>query len=141
MEVLGGAASAVAVIELAAKVGALCVRYSLAVKKAKHDIERLQQQIDALKTIAKGAQQLLQGPDGPRLKTAQSLDGALANARSQLDVICTKLEEKLDGRTGRVIRRLGLLKWPFESKDIDKIVASLQQDRDTISAALQIDQT
>ena len=56
MEVLGGAASAIAVIEFAAKVGALCARYSLTVKRAKHDIKRLKQQIDALKTIAKGAQ-------------------------------------------------------------------------------------
>ncbi|KAL8296250.1 hypothetical protein RB600_001638 [Gaeumannomyces tritici] len=43
----------------------------------------------------------------------------------------------------KVMRRIGLraLTWPFEAKDVDKIIANLQRDQDTISAALQIDQT
>ncbi|KAL8284627.1 hypothetical protein RB600_009170 [Gaeumannomyces tritici] len=144
MEGLGTAASAIAVIELAAKAGALCLRYSLAVKNAKQDIERFRQQTEALKTIAEGAQRLLQGPDGARLETSQNLRNALANTYSQLDPICTKLEEKLNtGRRGQAMRRIGLraLTWPFETKDVDKIITSLQRDQDTISAALQIDQT
>ncbi|KAL8296246.1 hypothetical protein RB600_001638 [Gaeumannomyces tritici] len=142
MEGLGAAASAIAVIDLAAKVGALCFQYSLAVKDAKEDIERFRQQIEALKTIAEGAQRLLQ--DGARLETSQNLRDALANTHSQLDPIRTKLEKKLNkGRTGQVMRRIGLraLTWPFEAKDVDKIIANLQRDQDTISAALQIDQT
>ncbi|KLU92350.1 hypothetical protein MAPG_11296 [Magnaporthiopsis poae ATCC 64411] len=138
------AASAIAVIELAANVGALCLRYSLAVKNAKQEIERFRQQTEALKTTAEGAQRLLQGPDGGRLETLQNLRDALANARSQLDPIRTKLEEKLNtGRRGRAMRRIGLraLTWPFETKDVDKIITNLQRDQDTISAALQIDQT
>ncbi|KAL8403218.1 hypothetical protein RB594_008469 [Gaeumannomyces avenae] len=144
MEGLGAAASAIAVIDLAAKVGALCFQYSLAVKDAKEDIERFRQQIEALKTIAEGAQRLLQGPDGARLETSQNLRDALANTHSQLDPIRTKLKKKLKrGRTGQVMRRIGLraLTWPFEAKDVDKIIANLQRDQDTISAALQIDQT
>ncbi|KAL8284649.1 hypothetical protein RB600_009186 [Gaeumannomyces tritici] len=89
MEGLGAAASAIAVIDLAAKVGALCFQYSLAVKDAKEDIERFRQQIEALKTIAEG---------------------------------------------------LRALTWPFETKDVEKIIANLQRDQDTISGALQIDQ-
>ncbi|KAL8402643.1 hypothetical protein RB596_009126 [Gaeumannomyces avenae] len=138
------AASAIAVIELAANVGALCLQYSLAVKNAKQEIERFRQQTEALRTTAEGAQRLLQGPDGGRLETLQNLRDALENARLQLDPICTKLEEKLNtGRRGRVMRRIGLraLTWPFETKDADKIITSLQRDQDTISAALQIDQT
>ncbi|KAL8366620.1 hypothetical protein RB595_010469 [Gaeumannomyces hyphopodioides] len=144
MEALGAAASAVAVIELGAKVGALCLQYSRDVKRAKDDIDRFRQQTEALKTIAEGAQRLLQGPDGSRFETAQNLRSALANARSQLDPIHTRLEEKLkNGRTHRAMRRMGLraLKWPFESKDVEKIISDLRQERDAISAALQVDQT
>ncbi|EJT69617.1 hypothetical protein, variant 1 [Gaeumannomyces tritici R3-111a-1] len=142
MEALGAAASAIAVVELAAKVGALCLQYSRDVKRAKDDIDHFRQQTEALKTIAEGAQRLLQGPYGPRLETAQKLYSALTNARSQLDPIHTRLEEKLDtGRVGRVKRRLGLLAWPFESKDIEKLIATLKRDGDTISAALQVDLT
>jgi hypothetical protein len=41
------------------------------------------------------------------------------------------------------MRSFGLraLTWPLKTKDVDKIIASLQRDQDTISAALQIDQT
>ncbi|KAL8299267.1 hypothetical protein RB593_009250 [Gaeumannomyces tritici] len=144
MEALGAAASAVAVIELAAKVGALCLQYSRDVKRAKDDIDRFRQQTEALKTIAEGAQRLLQGPDGSRFEIAQNLRSALANARSQLDPIHTRLKEKLkNGRTHRAMRRMGLraLVWPFESKDVEKIISDLRQERDAISAALQVDQT
>lgn len=33
------------------------------------------------------------------------------------------------------------LKWPFESKDVDSIVQTLGEFRDTLSASLNIDQT
>ncbi|KAL8313011.1 hypothetical protein RB593_007301 [Gaeumannomyces tritici] len=144
MEALGAAASAIAVVELAANVGALCLQYSRDVKKAKNDIDRFRQQTEALKTIAEGAQRLLQSPDGSRFETAQNLRSALANARSQLDPIHTRLEEKLkNGRTHRAMKRMGLraLVWPFESKDVEKIISDLRQERDAISAALQVDQT
>jgi hypothetical protein len=52
------------------------------------------------------------------------------------------LEAKLHSRKRRAMRCLGLraLNWPFESKDMDKIITNLQQDQDSFAAALQIDQ-
>ncbi|KAL8296096.1 hypothetical protein RB600_001541 [Gaeumannomyces tritici] len=142
MEALGAAASAIAVVELAAKVVALCLQYSRDVRKAKDDIDSFRQQTEDLKAIAEGAQRLLQGPDGSRLETAQNLRSAFANARSQLDPIHTRLDGKLNGRRHRAMRRVGLraLKWPFESKEVEKIISDLRQKRDAISAALQVDQ-
>ncbi|KAL8330667.1 hypothetical protein RB593_001591 [Gaeumannomyces tritici] len=142
MEALGAAASAIAVVELAAKVVALCLQYSRDVRKAKDDIDSFRQQTEDLKAIAEGAQRLLQGPDGSRLETAQNLRSALANARLQLDPIHTRLDGKLNGRRHRAMRRVGLraLKWPFESKEVEKIISDLRQKRDAISAALQVDQ-
>ncbi|KAL8366653.1 hypothetical protein RB595_010492 [Gaeumannomyces hyphopodioides] len=140
MKALEATASAIAVVELAAKVGALCLRYFRDVKKAKNDIDRFRQQTKALKTIAESTQRLLRGPDGFRLETAQKLHSALKNARSQLDSIYTKLEKKLDtGRMGRVKKRFGLFAWPFESKDVEKIISGLRYERNVISAALQMD--
>ncbi|KAK3994174.1 hypothetical protein QBC44DRAFT_306366 [Cladorrhinum sp. PSN332] len=144
MEGLGAAASLIAVVELAAKVGSLCLKYSSAVKSAKSDIERLRKHTENLKTTADDAQKLLQGPHGARLETSQKLREALNNTCSQLGDVATKLEEKLHkGRRAKMMRRLGLraLGWPFESKDVDKIIANLQRDQDSFSAALQIDQT
>ncbi|KAK3305090.1 uncharacterized protein B0T15DRAFT_188479 [Chaetomium strumarium] len=143
MEGLGAAASIIAVVELAAKVGSLCLEYSSAVKSARSDIERLKKHTDSLKTTAEGAQKLLQGPHGARLGTSQKLRETLNNTHSQLGDVATKLEAKLHtGRTASAMRRVGLraLKWPFESKDVDKIIANLQRDQDAFTAALQIDQ-
>ncbi|EAQ88969.1 hypothetical protein CHGG_05588 [Chaetomium globosum CBS 148.51] len=144
MEGLGAAASAIAVVELTAKVGSLCLEYSSAVKSARSDIKRLRKHTDTLKTTAEGVQELLQGPYGARLETSQKLREALSNTCSQLGDVATKLEEKLHkGHRAKMMRRVGLraFGWPFESKDVDKIIANLQRDQDSFSAALQIDQT
>jgi hypothetical protein len=143
MEGLGAAASIIAVVELAAKVGSLCLEYSSAVKNARADIDRLRQNTGSLKITVEGAQKLLQGPHRARLETSDKLRNILNDTHSQLGDIVAKLEEKLHkGRKAKLMRSVGLraLKWPFESKDVDKIVANLQRDQASFSAALQIDQ-
>lgn len=141
MEGLGAAASAMAVVELAAEIAKLCLEYSSAVKNARPEIDRLRQHTDNLKTTIEGAQQLLQSPDGSRLERSQKLRHVLDRTYTQLDHIHGKLENKLN--RGRTMRRIGIraLKWPFESKDIEKIIANLQQDQDAFSATLNLDQT
>jgi hypothetical protein len=79
MEVLGAAASVIAVMQLATTVASLCLEYSSAVKNAKPDIEYLQQHTESLKITLGGAQQLLKSPNGARLET-----GVLANSSSML---------------------------------------------------------
>lgn len=147
MEGLAAAASVIAVVELAAKVASLCLEYASAVKNARADIERLRKHTDSLKTTVEGAQKLLQGPHGARLETSQKLRNALDDTQSQLGDIVAKLEAKLEAKlhTGfkaKAMRALGrrALQWPFESKDVDKIIANLQRDQASFSAALQIDQ-
>lgn len=143
MEGLAAAASVIAVVELAAKVASLCLEYASAVKNARADIERLRKHIDSLKTTVEGAQKLLQGPHGARLETSRKLRNALDDTQSQLGDIVAKLEAKLHtGFKAKAMRALGrrALQWPFESKDVDKIIANLQRDQASFSAALQIDQ-
>lgn len=140
---MDAAASTIAVVELAAKVGSLCLEYSSAVKNAKPDIERLRRHTGGLKATLEGAQQLLQRPGGARLEYSQKLRNTLDNTRVQLDSLHTKLEGRLNkGGAARAMRRVGLraLKWPFESKDVDKIIANLQRDQDSFTAALSLDQ-
>ncbi|KAK4643732.1 hypothetical protein QC761_0070940 [Podospora bellae-mahoneyi] len=144
MEGLGAAASVIAVVELAARVASLCLEYSSAVKNARSDIERLRKHTDSLKITIEDAQKLLQGPHGARLETSQKLREALDNTHSQLGDVATRLEAKLPtSRREKVLAyvRWRALKWPFESKDVDKIIASLQRGQDSFAAALQIDQT
>jgi len=140
MDGLGAAASVVAVVELSAKIASLCVEYSRAVKHAKDDIERLRREVGSLAEFLRELQQFLDGPHNAQLSTSPILCDALKSCRSQL----TELEKKLNpGKRQKAMSRVGLrvLKWPFESKDVNKIVDELNRHKQTVSVALQLDQT
>lgn len=144
MDALGPVASVIAVIDLTAKVASLCVRYSKVVKSAKSDIERLLRELEGLSATLEGARDLLGGPNGTQLRTSQGLRDGLRGCFSQLSDLRMKLEDKLNiGTARKAMSRLGIraLKWPFESKDIDGIIGSLERYRNTLSAAFTIDQT
>ncbi|KAK0766479.1 hypothetical protein N5P37_000204 [Trichoderma harzianum] len=141
---MGGLTSAIAVVELTAKIVSLCAEYSSAVKNASHDIQRLRERISSLGTTLKDVLELLQGSHGARLRTSQKLHDALNNSRLLLDSIATTLESKLNGsRKQKKMRAFGLrsLKWPFESKKLENTIAALEQHQNTMAVAMQIDQT
>lgn len=138
MEGLGAA------VELTVKITSLCAEYSSAVKNASHDIQSLRERISSLETTLKDVMELLESSQGARLRTSQKLHDALNNSRLLLDSIATTLENKLNGGRGqRTMRAFGLraLKWPFESKKLENIMAGLEQHQNTMVVAMQIDQT
>ncbi|KAH6636889.1 hypothetical protein F5144DRAFT_199344 [Chaetomium tenue] len=144
MEAVGSAASIIAVIDLSTKVAALCFQYYSAVKNARSDVERLQGELERLKTTLQGAQRLLESPNGKRLQTSQRLSDGLNGCFSQLSQLRSRLEKKLNpGPACKAMRKFGLraLKWPFESKEIDSIINNLERYRDTLSAGLAVDGT
>jgi hypothetical protein len=143
MDGLSAAASVIAVIQISGSVASLCSEYFKAVKNAKNDIERLQGELNSLKTTLEGTLRLLQSSNGARLQTSQLLRDGLRGCFSQLADLEKELKNKLNpGKTGKMMSRFGVraLKWPFESKDIDAIIKTLKRYRDTVSAGLIIDQ-
>ena len=139
-EGLGIAASAIAVIELAAKVASLCLQYSKDVQGARDDIARLQRTTTDLQNMSKSVKELLDGPHRERLKASRELRATLDDSQRQLE----QLKNKLTPNTPRAaMKRIGLraLKWPFENRDIEKIIESLARFTQTISLSLQVDQT
>jgi hypothetical protein len=140
MEGLGAAANVIAVVDLCAKVASFCYQYSLAVKDAKNDITRLQGEVKSLRDVLGEVQQLLNGPDSAKLSASQKLLEALKDGFSQLKT----LDERLNpGKARKAMSRMGVraLKWPFESKEVDKVINGLEKCKQTVSLALQIDQT
>lgn len=144
MDGVSGAASVIAVVDLSAKVASLCFQYYTAVKNAKADIEQLQEEINRLEITLKHTQRLLESPNGVRLQTSERLADGLPGCCIQLKDLETKLETKLKPKTTQRLRRfLGghALVWPFQSKDVEKIIQNLNKFRDSLSTALTIDQT
>ncbi|EUC26647.1 hypothetical protein COCCADRAFT_66777, partial [Bipolaris zeicola 26-R-13] len=139
MDGLSGAASVIAVVDISAKIVSLCFQYSTAVKDAKDDIERVQRKVGDITHVLEKIKQLLDGQDKARLSTTQGLFSSLEQCREELK----SLEAKLDpGKARKTISRFGFhaLKWPFTSKQVDKIVLNLERYEQTFSSALQVDQ-
>ncbi|KAK6709715.1 hypothetical protein SNK04_010662 [Fusarium graminearum] len=139
-EALGVVSSVIAVVDLSAKVFALCLQYSREVKNAKDDIEKLREEVAIFQATTEELQALVEGPRGKELKASQQLKSAVENGRLRLE----NLEKQLQPSTRRKrMSSFGLraLKWPFESKEVKRTIEDLESCRGTISLALNIDQT
>ena len=139
MDGLSAAANVIAVVDISAKIASLCFQYSVAVKNAKEDIGRLQRKVNDIKDVLGEVQQLLDGRDKTRLSATNKLLDSLKECFLQLEELKTQLEP---GKTRKAMSRFGVraLKWPFTSKEVEKIVASLERYEQTFSLALQADQ-
>lgn len=139
-EAVGLAASIIAIVELSAKVGKLCVQYSTTAGNAKADVSRLQTRLKDLNICLEAAQRLLHDPKNTALATSRSLNDSLNACETGL----AEVRDRLDpGSARKAMRRFGLraLKWPFESKEISTVIANLEHYKQTITLCLQVDQT
>lgn len=139
MEGLGAAANIIAVVDISAKVAALCLRYSKEVAGARTDIDRLHSHVKQLNTILQAAKRLADGPSADSLDMSRELIKSFHECAAELQ----KLEDKLaPSGTRQAMRRFGLraLKWPFTSKEVNQAVENLDRYRRVISLGLQIDQ-
>lgn len=133
----------IAVVDLSAKVAALCYQYSAAVKHAKGDIERLQQKVTEIKNVLEKLQQLLDKHNKSQLSTTHTLLDPLQRCSQELKEIEAVLQAKLSPSSGRkAMQKFGIraLKWPFTSKEVEKTVQNLKEYENTFSLALQVDQ-
>ncbi|KAL3587549.1 hypothetical protein FPOAC2_13446 [Fusarium poae] len=140
MEGLGVAANIIAVIDLSAKVATLCFQYSKDVSSARADIERLRNQVEHLGTALRATQCLVEGTKSLSLSISKGLVGSFRSCIADLE----RLEKKLDPNPVRTaMRRYGIraLKWPFNSKEVDQLLAGLDRHEKTILLGLQVDQT
>jgi hypothetical protein len=140
MDGLSGAASVIAVIDISAKIGSLCFQYSMAVKDAKNDIERVQRKVGDITHILETIKQLLDNQDKTRLSTTQGLFDSLRQCLQDLKDVKVKLEP---GKGRKTMSRIGLraLRWPFTSKQVEKIVSTLDGYKQTFMLALEVDHT
>ncbi|KAH0536253.1 hypothetical protein FGG08_006860 [Glutinoglossum americanum] len=140
MDGLSGAANVIAVVDISAKITSLCFQYSVAVKDAKDDIERLQGKVADIRSILEKIKQLLDRHDKARLSATSGLSDSLKECFRELEELKAELEP---GKTRKAMSRFGVraLKWPFTSKQVEKIVSSLDRYEQAFALALQIDQT
>ncbi|KAL6712638.1 hypothetical protein ACN47E_000515 [Coniothyrium glycines] len=140
MEGLAGAASLIAVIDISAKVAALCFQYSVSVKDSKNDIERIRNKVCDLERLINGVKCILEQGDKARLLNTNNMSQTCKQCLQELEHVKVRLEP---GRTRRAMSRFGYraLKWPFTRKQVDMIISALESHRLNFLFALQMDQT
>jgi len=139
MDGLSTAASVIAVIDLSAKVASVCVQYYSAVKSAKKDIAHLQDVIKNLNDVLNMLRALLDDKHSLRLESSRKLNPALNQCFLDLQALENKLNP---GKRKSTMSRMGIraLKWPYTSKEVDRIIKNLQLTKESITLAMQIDQ-
>lgn len=143
MDPFSATASAIAVIQIAEEVWTLLQNYTLAVKDARKDIQRLSAEVLALHGILERVEDLKNQPGSAQLKTLDllaNLGGPIAQCLGDLKDLASKLRP---GHGPTAMNRAGwrALKWPFTSKDIDKKILFLERYKTTFTLALSTDNT
>lgn len=151
------AASAIAVIQLSAKILHLTVKYYFEVKYARKEISWLESEVSDLQGILRKVVDVVDD-DGDDPKAAEhrlpafSLllvqDGPLEKCHTELAGVATKLEKSAGGSSGQnqsgsSMRQFGIrsLKWPFTSKEIKNSIGVLERCKASFNLALNADQT
>lgn len=138
MEGLAVAASVIAVIDVSAKLVALCRDCFSEVKEAKKDIQRFRTEVTTLENILIDLRDLVDTADGNKLPV---LDTSLKQCQSTLEELVRKLE-KAAGKD-KMMNQFGwrALKWPFSSNDVQKAIEAIERHKNMFNLALTADQT
>ncbi|KAF3085268.1 hypothetical protein TWF569_008420 [Orbilia oligospora] len=145
MEVVGGVASVITLVEVAGKIGLLCARYINEVRSAKAEAERLQTEAKVLEDLFTKVDNLLKGPSGAKLEASRGLKDVLKNSKNILENIQKKLERGQKSKTARFLSKLPeslnveSLTWPFKKSNINKVFDNLETLKKDITLALVVD--
>ncbi|KAF3281948.1 hypothetical protein TWF970_001898 [Orbilia oligospora] len=145
MEVVGGVASVITLVEVAGKIGLLCARYTNEVRSAKAEAERLQTEAKVLEDLFTKVDDLLKGPSGAKLEASRGLKDVLKNSMNILEDIQKKLERGQKSKTARFLSKLPeslnveSLTWPFKKSNINKVFENLETLKKDITLALVVD--
>ena len=141
MDGVSATASIVALIDTSLKVVFLCAEYYSNVKNAKKDVDRFSLEVKAFINVLHNLEKLARNPVGAtRLCASRSLNNDIERCLLDLE----RLQKKLDpGKRQKAMSRYGIraLKWPFESKELEKDIGELERYKSTFNLALNTDQT
>jgi hypothetical protein len=141
MDGVTSAATVLSVIQTAWQAYTLCKTYFDEVKEARKVILHLRQEVTSLDSILTNVSRLAEGRDPAKLSSVRLLmqeDGPVRQYKALLDELLPKLDP---GKGKNVMTPFGMraLKWPFISKDIEKVLTKIGQLNATLTMALAAD--
>lgn len=143
MDGVSAAASVIAVVQLTEEVIKICYGYAVTAKDARRDIRALADELESLQDILGDIQGLFERPEA---HIGLSTLGRLVRPGSPLEKCSNCLEElkgELDSakHAGVANQMKTVLGWPFKRKDTSRTIDLIRSYRDTISLAINADQT
>ncbi|KAK6518920.1 hypothetical protein TWF281_003612 [Arthrobotrys megalospora] len=167
MEVVGGVASVIAIVDLAAKIAKICAGYINEVRDYEVEIKAVKDRVQCTGKVLEELDGLLKGPHQEKLKTSLQLQNTLTACKDELEELLKRIERKSPvtanqpgpsnkpskgfmkffsshkkGTTGATISNVArILIWPIEKAEVAKIITRLEGMEDAIKLAIQIDQT
>lgn len=125
-EILGTAASVIAVLELAGKLTVLSYTYIGGVKKAPESIQKLVDELQSLSDALENLQTCTDSnPESPALKKLSGPDGRLQQCARDLEALLLKLAIKPGGFRAKI----GRLAWPLKEKEVIECIMQLERHK------------
>ncbi|RPB27278.1 hypothetical protein L211DRAFT_846805 [Terfezia boudieri ATCC MYA-4762] len=139
MDPLSGAASVIAVVQVAGQVWSLCWKYYSDAKNANSDIERLMGNVEALQNLFQRVQALAEGPGAAKLVASKEL---IVRTALELEQEFKTLQKILEPwKRQSILKSFGRrLRWPLQKEDVDKIFQLLERHKTTLITAMNCDQ-
>jgi DNA-binding transcriptional MerR regulator len=139
MDSLSAVSSLEAVMNISVNISSLC-QYSLVVKNPITEIHFFSNALDDIYMSLWEVKQFLNGQKKSQLSTTHKLSDSLEECYQKLQELKVQLES---GKTPKAMQGFSIqaLKWPFTSKQMEKIVDELKKYEQAFRLALQIEQT
>ena len=141
MDPVSAAASVIAVVQISGQVFQLCQAYYSGVKEARKNIKLLRDEITSLQDVLTHVADLAEDPGSANPSILSLLDqqnGPVQQCQKDLKGLVLKLEP---GQENNKMKQFGLraLKWPFSSKDVEKLLTTIGRHKATFNLALTAD--
>jgi len=136
MDQQSGAASVIAVGQVAGKVWSLCWEYYSGAGDTKPDIDRLMGCTLALQNLLQHAQYLAKDPGAAKLVVSMEL---IESTAWELEREFKSLQKVLEPEGGQDIPKSSV-EWPLQKEDMEKIIQLLERHKTTLITAMNCDQ-
>ncbi|KAF3313735.1 hypothetical protein TWF173_005807 [Orbilia oligospora] len=167
MEVVGGVASVIAIVDLAGKIAKICAGYIGEVREYEAEVKALTDRVQCLQKVLQQLDDLLKEPHQGKLTSSKELQNNLIACKDELQSLKNRIEKVPPAPTGaagpsnnrpkkprkfidslkkavkgETLSNIGrVLIWPIEKADVNKIISRLEGIENAIQFALQVDQT
>ena len=125
-------------ITLALQVSSVIADFTIAVKEGPQNIKELHQKLLLLGEILSQLQDFLRSEKGKgrSFDSNSVMQSAISSCKARIERIGDKLKPSVGGKMSRLADRL---KWPFESKEVEKMVTNLRSYTQAFQFSLTIE--